>query len=512
MRRSARISAKARGKRANATAHGTSEPLNATARTSGDDEAKRLTRKQRRRREEPDSHETQERNPLQTGDAIAKPSQPTKSPAIGPLCQQPAGTSETARLPSRPADVCSIIPINRLPDEILSEIFLWLLCIILSGPYAHNPSPILIRTITIVCKTWRRAAYATPRLWVYINVSWPGQPHKYLQRYLPLSGSCPLQISSSVHAEPLPHFISKIRGHSSRWGTLRLWGYGRDFDEVDAVATPLLKFLWMVQMASNNRDNRCSLRWLADAPRLTRLRIHAQTIGPKFTLTLPSTAPLTSLHLNFTILSISTILAPLRQCRTALEDLRLTICDLQPDEIPPADVPIVFPALRALYLYRETCGFLKLVTTPILETILVQGPGNHAPAALLAYVTRVPSVAAHLRKLYFRSCYTSPSVYATLLQCFERLDQVEVLRFQSYSPADYRMIPLLQRHDQGRPALLPKLKLAVFGSSITRPEQFEDLQRRGMICGTRVAEISAVEDGLGELGARRIYELIGPCF
>ncbi|KAL1700666.1 hypothetical protein EV121DRAFT_283236 [Schizophyllum commune] len=444
MRRSARIAAKARGKRANATAHGTSEPLNATARTNGDDEAKRLARKQRRRREEPDSHEARERSPLQTEDATAKPSQPTKSPAIRPLCQQPARTSETARLSSRPADVCSIIPINRLPDEILSEIFLWLLCIILSGPYAHNPSPILNRTITIVCKTWRRVAYATPRLWVYINVSWPGQPHKYLQRYLPLSGSCPLQISSSIHAEPLPHFMSKIRGHSSRWETLRLWGYGRNFDEVDAVATPLLKFLWMVQMASNNRDNRCSLRWLADAP-------------------------------------------------------RLTICDLQPDEIPPADVPIVFPDLKALYLYRETCGFLTLVTTPILETILVQGPGNHAPAALLAYVTRVPPVATHLRKLYFRSCYTSPSVYATLLQCFERLDQVEVLRFQSYSPADYRMIPLLQRHDQGRPALLPKLKLAVFGSSIARSKQFKDLQRHGMICGTRVAEIRAVEDGLGEL-------------
>ncbi|KAL1750437.1 hypothetical protein FB107DRAFT_279637 [Schizophyllum commune] len=234
----------------------------------------------------------------------------------------------------------------------------------------------------------------------------------------------------------------------------------------------------MVQMVLNNRDNRCSLRWLADAPRLTRLRIHAQTIGPKFTLTLPSTAPLTSLHLNFTILSISTILAPLRQCRTALEDLRLTICDLQPDEIPPADVPIVFPALRALHLYRETCGFLKLVTTPILETILVQGPGNHAPAALLAYVTRGNTSAQ---------------------ACFERLDQVEVLRFQSYSPADYRMIPLLQRHDQGRPALLPKLKLAIFGSSITRSEQLEDIQRHGMICGTRVAEIRAVEDGLGEL-------------
>ncbi|KAI4520775.1 hypothetical protein K525DRAFT_270486 [Schizophyllum commune Loenen D] len=173
---------------------------------------------------------------------------------------------------------------------------------------------------------------------------------------------------------------------------------------------------------------------------------------------------------------MSTILAPLRQCRMALEDLRLTICDLQPDEVPSADVPIVFPTLKALYLYRETCGFLKLVTTPILETILVHGPGNHAPAALLAYVTRVPSVATHLRKLYFRSCYTSPSVYATLLQCFERLDQVE-----------------------GRPALLPKLKLAVFGSSIARSEQFEDLQRHGMICGTRVAEIRAVEDGLGEL-------------
>ncbi|KAL1687219.1 hypothetical protein GGG16DRAFT_62790 [Schizophyllum commune] len=503
MRRSARTFAKARGNRADATARGNSEALTSTVRVSSDG-TELQTRKQRRRREQPGRHETQERNSLPTGDVTAKPSQPTKSPAIGPL--------EHARLLSRPAGVCSNIPINRLPDVILSEIFLCLLCIILSGPYAHNPSPTLDRALTLVCKKWRRVAYATPRFWVYVNVSWPEQPHIYLLRYLPLSGSCPLHISSSVHAESPPHFMSIIRDYSSQWETLRLWGRGRNFDEVDAVATPLLKSLWIMGVASNNGDNRCFLRWLTDAPRLTRLRIHAQTKGPKFTLTLPPTAPLTSLHLDFTILSMSTILAPLRQCRMALEDFRLTICDLQPDEVPSADVPIVFPALKALYLYRETCGFLKLVTTPILETILVQGPGNHAPAALLAYVTRVPSVATHLRKLYFRSCYTSPSVYATLLQCFERLDPVEVLRFQSYSPADYRMVPLLQRHDQGRPALLPKLKLAIFGSSIARSEQFEDLQRHGMICGTRVAEIRAVEDGLGELGAHRIDELIGPIF
>ncbi|ESK93439.1 hypothetical protein Moror_1720 [Moniliophthora roreri MCA 2997] len=73
-----------------------------------------------------------------------------------------------------------ISPIRRLPDEILSEIFLYCL------PHDRNPTrstgeaPLLL---TLVCERWREVALSTARLWTALHIYLPPRPQKYEQTF-----------------------------------------------------------------------------------------------------------------------------------------------------------------------------------------------------------------------------------------------------------------------------------------------------------------------------------------
>lgn len=61
-----------------------------------------------------------------------------------------------------------IAPIQRLPSEVLSEIFLALPHIPNVEPFAIINSPVLLAR---VCSQWRDVAISTPQLWDIINLS-----------------------------------------------------------------------------------------------------------------------------------------------------------------------------------------------------------------------------------------------------------------------------------------------------------------------------------------------------
>ena len=55
-----------------------------------------------------------------------------------------------------------VFPVSRLPDEVLVEIFTYL---IYDGPGTDSESSKWIRETTHVCSRWRQAALSSPRLW-----------------------------------------------------------------------------------------------------------------------------------------------------------------------------------------------------------------------------------------------------------------------------------------------------------------------------------------------------------
>ncbi|KZS88404.1 hypothetical protein SISNIDRAFT_265215 [Sistotremastrum niveocremeum HHB9708] len=73
---------------------------------------------------------------------------------------------------------------NRLPDELLSEIFLW------NVEACSEPSEWM--PIMRVCKRWRRIAQNTPRLWGTVNIRWP---RKILHQFLHHHRNAPLHVS-----------------------------------------------------------------------------------------------------------------------------------------------------------------------------------------------------------------------------------------------------------------------------------------------------------------------------
>ncbi|KAF9265532.1 hypothetical protein L218DRAFT_898335, partial [Marasmius fiardii PR-910] len=104
-----------------------------------------------------------------------------------------------------------LTPFRRLPDELISEIFVQ--CLDLYPVRSTKHAPLLLTTI---CKSWRRVALKTPHLWCSIHLSipevpkFPGGPlvkDRMLgaERWLERSGSVPLSISLSF--APLPQEV-----------------------------------------------------------------------------------------------------------------------------------------------------------------------------------------------------------------------------------------------------------------------------------------------------------------
>ncbi|PPR01674.1 hypothetical protein CVT24_001503 [Panaeolus cyanescens] len=174
-------------------------------------------------------------------------------------------------------------PIRRLPDDMLSEIFLHTL------PSTRHPLPVLTEPpllLTTVCKKWKRIAEATPRLWSKLHIVCPSGPnsatvdedfkllvYQYttgVKRWLELSHDTPLALFLSLDApyggsmyypdhhfhplaEELLHFIIQ---QSPRWSTLEL-----------SCTVPTLRLMYRLISASGMHPT---------LPALRRLRFHIE--------------------------------------------------------------------------------------------------------------------------------------------------------------------------------------------------------------------------------------------
>ncbi|KAJ7720905.1 hypothetical protein B0H16DRAFT_1896677 [Mycena metata] len=154
-------------------------------------------------------------------------------------------------------------PVLTLPNEIVSEIFLYFL------PVYPEPPPIIGRSspnvMGQICRKWREIALRTPVLWRAITLSLRNgkrldQKLRLLELWLQRSGSCLLSIhmdlevdavdlEGDVGTETLDLFTHAIAAHSARWEYLRL--YLPDVYPFPSIGTPL-PFLRELTMNSVN--------------------------------------------------------------------------------------------------------------------------------------------------------------------------------------------------------------------------------------------------------------------
>ncbi|TFK67960.1 hypothetical protein BDN72DRAFT_960636 [Pluteus cervinus] len=99
-------------------------------------------------------------------------------------------------------------PINHLPPELLTEIFLHIRRLRTDHRFFRRvrdrPS---WTVVTGVCRLWRNVALRSPSLWSYISSSYPSP---ILERWLLLSKPAPLTIDLYLYSKPVPPFLAEV--------------------------------------------------------------------------------------------------------------------------------------------------------------------------------------------------------------------------------------------------------------------------------------------------------------
>ncbi|KAL1677770.1 hypothetical protein EV122DRAFT_278903 [Schizophyllum commune] len=350
-----------------------------------------------------------------------------------------------------------------LPPELLAEIFLHVCELVVWTVHLAAAIPTLEKIITRVCKRWRQIAYETPQLWIYI-VS-PNQNIKaYLDRYVPLSKDCLLEVHGPSDAGALPSFMNEIRPYASQLRSIFLFGLLADFSRFEPYDMPNLEHAQLLHFIDWDRDPSARIAFVKDMPRLQSLYLCLGNLSPGVMRFSPMAA-LTTLRLDV-VGTVSELLYPLQQYCQTLITLQVVICHALVEGSEPSELaaPLELPVLQSLQLEFDAVRLLQYITAPALEKLQFSGRDADVPVLLLEYLRRAPSTAMHLRALdveHHRVERWPGAVLEVLAECFVILEGLEILRFRSFLPPK-ELLQCLAGGEDTLP-LLPKLKLGIFG-------------------------------------------------
>ncbi|KAK7685315.1 hypothetical protein QCA50_011678 [Cerrena zonata] len=143
----------------------------------------------------------------------------------------------------------SFVRINRLPPELLSEIFyfcqngVWNSDLpVQTTSYGYVASSLRWTYIAVVCSHWRQVAIQTPKLWARVNLN---HPSFAINRALVLSKRSPLHLTASKWSQEQITLINDIPSHMDRLHSVN-WSFhdGNPSNHLDlkpspAITTPL---------------------------------------------------------------------------------------------------------------------------------------------------------------------------------------------------------------------------------------------------------------------------------
>ncbi|KAI5899121.1 uncharacterized protein SCHCODRAFT_02707724 [Schizophyllum commune H4-8] len=354
----------------------------------------------------------------------------------------------------------------RLPAELLSEIFVWLLDYVVAEtesqwPHIRTISPQIERTIGRVCRTWRSVALTTPQLWMYLAVPQkPAMLSGFLEQYLPRIRMRLFHFQISPGWAGMSLFVDALRPQASQWSTINWAGGIEEFRRLKPVATPNLKEahitfegfgpgLWPTQFLNYAP----SLQYLdINASRFTSINADA------FDASLPPTAPLRTLELKAKKLRMPSLLASLRQYSTTLRSLELHV-EVFHDQLDSSTGPLPLYSLKRLVLVAQAAHLLPFINAPNIQDMLFEECyAVSVHAELDRYLFRVPSAATHMRRLKVHP-YMEDKHYI-LFRCLQWLTNLTWLDLTAMRFQPSGLNDLLQRlrYADGAFPVLPKLK------------------------------------------------------
>ncbi|CAA7265691.1 unnamed protein product [Cyclocybe aegerita] len=296
--------------------------------------------------------------------------------------------------PSFDPSQCGVDAVNRLPDELLSEICVLALTETKTdlslSPVFSEEFPVAPFALSHVCRRWRHVVTeGTPLLWSSIAVIHPNHRHVFRTKVWMSYVQGPVKIflnqsdsPSDEEQQATTDIIQSFLSRVDRWQTVVLHIRGQfpspilgALDRLRRIPSPWLNAVdfSFLSFVNGREDPRwavlpCFTAWdtLQNIPSLTSLSWQtAFTPGPRFG------AQLTRVALHSPI-SIEDLLDKLIYCHN-LSDLEiLALCRLsnmitvlpEHEDIPPDPLPILsLPALRRL------CLQARVDITPLLERL-----------------------------------------------------------------------------------------------------------------------------------------------
>ncbi|KAL1678404.1 hypothetical protein EV122DRAFT_212016 [Schizophyllum commune] len=323
-------------------------------------------------------------------------------------------------------------PVHRLPDEILNEIFSF----IMDVEYSLYDMRSIPSSLSQVCSRWRKCINSNAAYWASIAIRAPTLP---LLDDDPYVGECTSKLKAAIlHLEksvPAPL-------------TLRI---GRDADKENVVLLMSQTYRWKDCFVHNDE----ALNWLSDPDNQRGLRnLESLKIttngqrklvlsdiaslrrytGPKMGVVLPW-QQLTSLTLTSSV-NASQILTCLQQCTSLVSFSAEKLCHQDPGEAW-ADMEVVHPCLRRLRLRAEggqsldERPLLKCLTVPQLSTLGLHGwhyvkewPWDDEDVA--AFGACIRRSGAHIRSLSLCYIQIEPDEIETLLRSLPELERLEI--------------------------------------------------------------------------------------
>ncbi|KAL1700663.1 hypothetical protein EV121DRAFT_283234 [Schizophyllum commune] len=355
-------------------------------------------------------------------------------------------------------ETVSTSPIQSLPTELISEIFLWLFTALM-GSDVPNPIPTFVKAVSFVCAEWRHIAHGMPQLWTHIKP--PGRRdwyvdnriEAYLEHYLPLSNGRPLHLRLQYPHETV------LQQLAPRLQELRLVG----IRGVRPITTPLLEtaLLTMSDLCPHPYyPTKVSLAFLQDAPRLKTLDLVIHSAAPDCELTLPPTACITVLHLEIESVSFAALVPPLRQCSATLKELKLLVCRTSGLGVATQVVePIRLPALKDLVLQWNAPGLLLFIIAPALKSLSFGAQQGAVGGILLRYLIRLlkHDVPVMLTGLHIEKVSMALDADVHIERCLQLLPNLEELRIGEEA---WRALGCLRYpYKAGEPIYAPKLNL-----------------------------------------------------
>nr|GAT48198.1 predicted protein [Mycena chlorophos] len=285
-------------------------------------------------------------------------------------------------------------PIHKLAAELLIEIFLLVPNDTDSSRW-HQTVPL---RLSAVCRSWRRIAIGTPRLWLKLSFN------KVLRSGSPPNGRGLAVVGRDLLRRSSPHKISiefhpKLHTAAERRVVLALWSADRWrkmdlgvevlplLQDSPRRSLPRLRHLKISSLNGNSHISHPKIKFFAHAPRLNQVEL--DNLPNALGVVLPWTQ-LKTLDLFSFWPSTFHYFEILPRC-TALVDLFLVVRAWREDDpsVPSETSPIKFPALRYLKLelslesdWKDMAGtfdafFLRVHAPQLLSLDLHCGGGGY---------------------------------------------------------------------------------------------------------------------------------------